>query len=103
MPITLDSLKDHSRLLSRHRIGPTAMLVLLKCLDGPCKMSDAALDAGVSCANMTGIADALESKKLIERLHGESDRRAIGLNLTQDGREIVAQILGGNEKAEPRP
>jgi DNA-binding MarR family transcriptional regulator len=42
---------------------------------------------------MTGLLDRLERDDLIERMAHQRDRRKIGVRLTTNGRQVLAEIL----------
>jgi DNA-binding MarR family transcriptional regulator len=48
---------------------------------------------GVRRATMTGLLDRLERDGLIERLSGHPDRRKIGVQLTFNGHQVLADLL----------
>ena len=48
--------------------------------------------AGVDPSTMTRMLDRLEAKGLLARKRNETDRRVIDIELTEDGRKIVAEI-----------
>jgi DNA-binding MarR family transcriptional regulator len=48
---------------------------------------------GVRRATMTGLLDRLERDDLIERLAHHRDRRKIGVRLTSNGRQVLAEML----------
>ena len=48
---------------------------------------------GVKRATMTGLLDRLERGDLIERLAHYRDRRKIGVRLTSNGRQVLAEML----------
>ena len=48
--------------------------------------------SGVDTSTMTRMLDRLEAKGLLARKRNESDRRVIDLELTEEGRKIVAEI-----------
>jgi DNA-binding MarR family transcriptional regulator len=57
------------------------------------RMSDIALDLGVTARTITTMVDALERDGLVERVPDVDDRRAISLVLTDDGQAAVEQIM----------
>ncbi len=56
------------------------------------RMSDIALDVGVTARTITTMVDALERDGLIERLPDPLDRRAISLRLTETGEALVPRV-----------
>lgn len=57
--------------------------------DTSSRMVDIALDLGVTARTLTTMVDALEKQGLVERVPDANDRRAIQLELTDDGREAL--------------
>jgi DNA-binding MarR family transcriptional regulator len=53
------------------------------------RMVDIALDLGVTARTLTTMVDALEKQKLVERVPDANDRRAIQLEITDEGRAIL--------------
>lgn len=56
------------------------------------RMSDIALDLGVTARTITTMVDALEREGLVERVPDPQDRRAISLILTEAGKDSVPDI-----------
>lgn len=56
------------------------------------RMSDIALDLGVTSRTITTMVDALERDGLIERVPDPNDRRAISLVLTDEGHAAIPRI-----------
>lgn len=56
------------------------------------RMSDIALDVGVTARTITTMVDALERDGLVERLPDPLDRRAISLRLTEAGEALVPRV-----------
>jgi DNA-binding MarR family transcriptional regulator len=56
------------------------------------RMSDIALDVGVTARTITTMVDALARDELIERLPDPLDRRAITLRLTAAGEALVPRV-----------
>jgi len=61
--------------------------------EGPLTMSALAERLFCDASNVTGIADRLETRGLIERRAGEADRRVKLLALTPAGAELRADVL----------
>ena len=66
----------------------------LQIFQGPAKMKTLADALGLSARNMTAVADSLEREGLLRRVAHPSDRRAILLELTQDGFAAADESLG---------
>jgi DNA-binding MarR family transcriptional regulator len=56
------------------------------------RMSDIALDLGVTARTITTMVDALEAEDLVERVPDVNDRRAISLVLTDRGEATIPAI-----------
>jgi DNA-binding MarR family transcriptional regulator len=79
-----------------NRLGLTfAQAHALRLLDPerPLPMSSLAERLFCDASNVTGIADRLESRGLVERRSAEGDRRVKALTLTADGVELREQVL----------
>src|ERR1700721_884278 len=61
--------------------------------DGVAHPSDLCARAGQSPANMPRISDALVSRDLISRVLSVHDRRRMVLRITEQGEELVRQLL----------
>lgn len=59
----------------------------------PPSMKQAALILGCSTAAVTGLADAMEARGLIERVPAADDRRTIFLFPTEAGKGLLSDIL----------
>ena len=94
----------------RHRVGAAlnelgltfSQAHALRILDaqGPLTMSALAERLFCDASNVTGIADRLESRGLIERRAGQGDRRVKVLALTPAGAELRERVL--ETMAEPQ-
>jgi DNA-binding MarR family transcriptional regulator len=60
--------------------------------EGPLPMSHLADALDVSVASATGIVDRMEQRGLVERRHGESDRRIVQVHVTDAGRDVFQAI-----------
>ena len=58
----------------------------------PCAMSELAGALRCDNSNVTGIADRLEARGLVERRPGESDRRVKMLHLTPEGADLRERL-----------
>jgi len=67
--------------------------------EGSTRMVDIALDLGVTARTLTTMVDALERQGLIIRVPDPADRRAIQLELTEQGRAIVEPLGQAVESA----
>ena len=58
---------------------------------GPRIMSDLKTELGVTATNVTALVDSLEKDGLVIRTRHPTDRRATVIELTQEGREKIAE------------
>jgi DNA-binding MarR family transcriptional regulator len=79
--------------LKERGIGYAWMRALgaLHCVERPVIMSDLGEELGVTPRNVTKLVDELEAEGLVRRLPHPSDRRATLIELTERGREEVAE------------
>ncbi|MEO8267321.1 MAG: MarR family transcriptional regulator [Ilumatobacteraceae bacterium] len=75
-------------------LTPPQSIALRKLLDGPLPMGSVAEVLSCDASTLTGIADRLEERGLIERRVDAGDRRVKLLALTATGRELVTSIDG---------
>ncbi|MEP7112633.1 MAG: MarR family transcriptional regulator, partial [Ilumatobacteraceae bacterium] len=75
-------------------LTPPQSIALRKLLDGPLPMGSVAEVLSCDASTLTGIADRLEERGLIQRRLDPSDRRVKLLALTDAGRELVSSIDG---------
>lgn len=75
-------------------LTPPQSMALRKLLDGPLPMGSVAEVLSCDASTLTGIADRLEERGLVERRLDPSDRRVKLLALTESGRALVASIDG---------
>ncbi len=79
-----------AELAKLHLTLPQAML--LRQLGDALPMNEAAGKLHCDPSNVTGIVDRLESRGLIERQQGTTDRRVKHLALTRDGRRMRRRV-----------
>jgi DNA-binding MarR family transcriptional regulator len=75
-------------------LTPPQSITLRKLLDGPLPMGAVAEVLSCDASTLTGIADRLEERRLIERQVDPADRRVKLLALTPAGRTLVESIDG---------
>ena len=75
-------------------LTPPQAISLRKLLDGPLPMGSVAEILSCDASTLTGIADRLEERHLIQRQVDPTDRRVKLLALTDDGRQLVESIDG---------
>jgi len=71
------------------------LIVMNRNPDDEVSPSSLAEKVGVRRATMTGLLDRLERDDLVERLAHPRDRRKIGVRLTSNGRQVLAELLPG--------
>jgi len=99
--ITMRNASFRSRLSDEHSLRP-AMFLLLSLLSEhlsepnatPITASDLAKQMHVSPAAITQTLDALERKKMIERIKSETDRRVTFIAPTRKGRAVIKNTYG---------
>jgi DNA-binding MarR family transcriptional regulator len=91
------ALRNRGRLVDAlTRLGltfPQAHLLRLLAPDHPRPMSDFAVRLVCDASNVTGLADRLEARGLIERRSAEHDRRVKVLALTEAGEHVREQVI----------
>jgi len=75
-------------------LTPPQSIALRKLLDGPLSMGSVAEVLSCDASTLTGIADRLEERRLIQRQIDPTDRRVKLLALTDTGRTLVESIDG---------
>ncbi len=75
-------------------LTPPQAISLRKLLDGPMPMGAVAEVLSCDASTLTGIADRLEERHLIQRQVDPADRRVKLLALTEEGRQLVESIDG---------
>jgi DNA-binding MarR family transcriptional regulator len=73
-------------------LTPPQAITLRKLLDGPMPMGSVAEVLSCDASTLTGIADRLEERRLIQRQIDPADRRVKLLALTEAGRSLVKSI-----------
>jgi len=71
-------------------------LVVLTTAGGSLELRILRRRLGWSKANATEVTDTLESRGLVRRRRLESDRRAVALDLTMEGRSVVERLFPGH-------
>jgi MarR family multiple antibiotic resistance transcriptional regulator len=74
------------------------VLAVLHFADGPIKPSLVATLLFQETQSITGILHRIESRGWVERLPDPNDRRAVGLQLTDRGREVTEEIVKISEE-----
>lgn len=60
---------------------------------GPQKAADLADTLSVTSGAVTGLADKLIAKRLVNRQRSEEDRRVVYLRITEEGKETLERLL----------
>jgi DNA-binding MarR family transcriptional regulator len=90
------ALRQHieQAVLRRENLTWTSFVVLRLIWTGQrVETRQAAADAGIAKATLTGVADALVARELLRRLEHPQDRRLVLLELTAAGRRLVRRVL----------
>jgi DNA-binding MarR family transcriptional regulator len=61
-------------------------------VQGPLSMSHLAEALDASVASTTGIVNRMEQRRLVERRHGDTDRRVVSVHPTRLGGEVFARL-----------
>ncbi len=61
--------------------------------EGECKMRELATGCGAALSTMTGIIDRLVKKGMVQRRHGQADRRVVLIKLTGRGKLAYEERL----------
>jgi DNA-binding MarR family transcriptional regulator len=78
---------------SEFELAPAQVMALGRLEPGkPCAMSELAGALRCDNSNVTGIADRLEARGLVERRAAEHDRRVKELHLTAEGAELRERL-----------
>ena len=85
----------HARLVATMRevdLSPPQLFTLRMLRDAPLSMRELAEAHRCDASNMTGIADRLEARGLLQRRSSPTDRRVKLLALTPAGHELIGSI-----------
>jgi MarR family transcriptional regulator, 2-MHQ and catechol-resistance regulon repressor len=77
--------------LTENQFGSMEILYYL----GPQSQRDLGSKLFTSGGNITMVIDNLEKRSLVERVRSETDRRTIIVSLTEQGRQLIAEIMPG--------
>ena len=78
---------------SEFELAPAQVMAIGRLEPGrPCAMSELAGALRCDNSNVTGIADRLEARGLVERRAAERDRRVKMLHLTEEGAELRERL-----------
>lgn len=85
--------QDAAHTSKQHGITPTQSGVLRILLEqGPLSSAGLSRRLFVTPANITGVVDRLEKKKLVTRTRQQEDRRVVLISLTDPGRDLAGQL-----------
>ena len=73
------------------------VLALLE-MHGAIPMSRLADELDVALPNATGIIKRMADRGLVERTHGEEDRRVVRVDLTDAGHELIGEMEAGRQQ-----
>ncbi|MFB3918546.1 MAG: MarR family winged helix-turn-helix transcriptional regulator [Candidatus Velamenicoccus archaeovorus] len=65
---------------------------------GAMKMTQIALEMGITLPAATGLIDRLHGTKILDRLYDQDDRRVVRIHLTPKGRRLFLQLSRKREK-----
>ncbi len=71
--------------------GPQLWAIKVISEDSPIKVSEIAKRMYLHPATVVGILDRLEGRELVTRTRSREDRRVVEIDLTENGRELLAQ------------
>jgi DNA-binding MarR family transcriptional regulator len=94
-------LQDFLTAAEGHGLTLTQAKLLLALNDPPAELPMRVLADRMGCdpSNLTGVADRMESRGLVQRTVNPADRRVKYLVSTDAGRELAAQIRGSQVRA----
>ena len=97
---TCDVIQTHfARRIEAHKLSLGAfntLMILSRFEEAGCPMHELGELLLVSRANITGLADCLEGRGLVERIGSPADRRVRLVRLTKAGRKMLETILPGH-------
>lgn len=84
---------DYSKKAKREAglTGPQLWAIKMIAENAPLNVSDLARLMFVQPGTVVGILDRLESKGLVSRTRSQKDRRVVTIELTEEGKELIAQ------------
>jgi len=86
------------RLASEHGMSITQARLLGVLRDRTPTMKEVGRLLGLDKSSTTGLVDRAEARGLVARVPSETDRRAVRVHLTDDGRSLVSQVAGRFER-----
>jgi MarR family transcriptional regulator, organic hydroperoxide resistance regulator len=90
---TIMAINDYSRKAEKETelTGPQLWAIKIVAKSAPIKVSEVARQMYLHPATVVGILDRLESKGLVQRTRSTEDRRVVEIDLTPEGKTVVAQ------------
>jgi DNA-binding MarR family transcriptional regulator len=90
-PLYLINFSRSSKLRSKATLGMNLVMMLLN-KHGTLAMSQLSRMMAIPKPNVTALIDKMIDKGLVERIHGENDRRVINIRLTKKGMKLKNEI-----------
>jgi MarR family transcriptional regulator, organic hydroperoxide resistance regulator len=86
------AVQEYSKRVERETglTGPQAWTMRVIADNGPIRITDIAQRMYLHVATVVGIVDRLEARGLVSRTRGVQDRRVVRVELTKEGRSLVA-------------
>lgn len=90
---TIKAINEYSKSAEKETelTGPQLWAIKIVANSAPIKVSEVARQMYLHPATVVGILDRLESKGLVQRTRSTEDRRVVEIDLTEQGRIVVAQ------------
>jgi DNA-binding MarR family transcriptional regulator len=96
--LLMRSVSAHLRQTSKQPLAPAQLGTLLKIGAGPCTLSELARHQAVSLPTVSRSVDMLVRRGWVERTMDDTDRRQMLLGLTEQGREVLADVKARAEQ-----
>jgi DNA-binding MarR family transcriptional regulator len=96
--LLMRSVSAHLRQTSRQPLAPAQLGTLLKIGAGPCTLSELARHQAVSLPTVSRSVDMLVRRGWVARTVDDTDRRQTLLGLTEQGREVLADVKARAEQ-----
>ena len=96
--LLMRSVSAHLRQTSKQPLAPAQLGTLLKIGAGPCTLSELARNQAVSLPTVSRSVDMLVRRGWVERTVDDTDRRQTLLGLTEQGRQVLADVKARAEQ-----
>jgi DNA-binding MarR family transcriptional regulator len=96
--LLMRSVSAHLRQTSSRPLAPAQLGTLLKIAGGPCTMSELARHQAVSLPTVSRSVHMLVRRGWVGRTVDEADRRQTLLGLTEQGRQVLADVKARAEQ-----